>query len=106
MKRPTITIEGKTYELQRPKGVAWRKLLETDKNTREVFSEDFIENRCAYLALAFGDGLTEEYLLNNMYLDEIMQAYREAVNYYIGQIVAPKLEKSEKNGSAGDTTIQ
>lgn len=106
MNRPTITIEGKTYELPRPKCGAWRKLVEADKNTREVFSEDFVENRCAYLASVFGGGLTTEYLLDNMYLDEITQVYREVMNFYIAQLVAPKLEEAEKNGNEGDAKIQ
>lgn len=105
MKRPTITINGKKYELPKPKCGVWRKLLEADKNTREVFSEDFIENRCAFLAEAFGGGLTADFLLDNMYLEDSVQAYREVVNFMIGELT-PKLEEAEKNGNAGDTTIQ
>ncbi|MBR2518231.1 MAG: hypothetical protein IKE46_00370 [Selenomonadaceae bacterium] len=105
MKRPTITVNGKTYELPKPKCGVWRKLMEADKNTREVFSEDFIENRCAFLAEAFGGGLTADFLLDNMYLEDAMQAYREVTKFMIDELT-PKLEEAEKNGNAGDTTIQ
>lgn len=103
MKRPTITINGKKYELPKPKCGVWRKLMEADKNTREVFSEDFIENRCEFLAEAFGGGLTTEFLLDNLYLEDAAQAYREVTKFMIGELT-PKLEETEKNGSAGDTT--
>lgn len=105
MKRPTITIGGKTYELPKPKCGAWRKLMEADKNTREVFSEEFIENRCAFLAEAFGGGLTAEFLLDNLYLEDAMQAYRDVTKFMIEELT-PKLEEAEKNGGAGGTTTQ
>lgn len=105
MKRPTITIDGKTYELPKPKCGVWRKLLEHDKNNREVFTEDFIENRCAFLAEAFGGGLTMEFLLDNLYLEDALRIYREVLTFIIGELT-PKLEEAEKNGGAGGTTIQ
>lgn len=105
MKRPTITINGKTYELPKPKCGVWRKLLEHDKNNREVFTEDFIENRCAFLAEAFGGGLTMEFLLDNLYLEDALRIYREVLTFIIGELT-PKLEEAEKNGGAGGTTIQ
>lgn len=105
MKRPTITIDGKKYELPKPKCGVWRKLMEADKNTREVFSEEFIENRCAFLAEAFGGGLTTEFLLDNLYLEDAMAAYREVTKFMIEELT-PKLEEAEKNGGEGGTTTQ
>ena len=105
MGRPTINIEGKLFIMPKPKGGAWRKLMAYDKNNREVFSEDFIEKRCEFLAEAFGGGLTADYLLDNLYLDEITLAYREVTSYMLGEIT-PKLEEAEKNVSEGDATEQ
>ena len=105
MGRPTITIDGKIFVMPKPKCGVWRKLMVYDKNNREVFSEDFIEKRCAFLAEAFGGGLTADYLLDNLYLDEAANVYREVINYMLGEIT-PKLEEAEKNASEGDATEQ
>ena len=105
MERPTITIDGKTYECPRPKGGMWRKLLEYDKNHNEVFAEDFIEKRCEFLAEVYGNGLTADKLLDELYLDEIIADYRAVTKYLIEQLT-PKLEAVEKNASAGDATAR
>lgn len=103
MDNPTITIGGKTYELPRPKGGAWRKLLEHDKNHNDIFAEDFIEKRCEFLAEIYGNGLTADNLLDELYLDEIIAAYREVARYTLRQ-VAPKLEEVQKNAVEGGAT--
>ena len=105
MKNPTITIDGKTYELPRPKCGVWRKLMEHDKNNNDVFAEDFIEKICEYLAAAFGGELTAEFLLDNMYLEDAMQTYRDT-RQFIFDTLKPKLEEVEKNASAGDAKTQ
>ena len=105
MKKPTITIDGKIYELPRPKCGVWRKLLECDKNHGEVFAEDFIEKRCEFLAEVYGNGLTVDKLLDELYLDEIIADYRAVTKYLIEQLT-PKLEEVEKNASEGDAKTQ
>lgn len=103
MERPTITIEGKTYEMPRPKGGVWRRLLEFDKENDYIFSEDFIEKRCEFLSELYGGQFTADELLDNLYLEEIAQAYRDTLNYLIGRI-AVRFEEAEKNADAGDKT--
>ncbi len=105
MNTPTIIIDSKTYELPRLKGSAWRKFMAFEKDHNDVFSEDFIETRCAFLADIFGGGLTADVLLDNLYLEEIIQAYRDVANYIIGRLSA-KLEEAEKNVDAGDKKEQ
>ena len=103
MDRPTITIGGKTYELPRPKCGAWRRLLEFDKNHGNLFTEDAIEKRCEFLAEMYGGDLTADKLLDELYLDEIIPAFRAVTSYLVGTMT-PKLEAAEKNASEGDAT--
>lgn len=101
MTKPTITIDGKTYELPRLKGGAWRKLMLFDKEHGDIFAEDFIEKRCEFLADIYGGGLTADALLDNLYLEEIAQSYRECAGYITGRI-STRLEEAGKNADAGD----
>lgn len=101
MNTPTITVDGKTYELPRLKGGAWRKLMAFEQNHNDIFTEDFVEARCEFLADIYGGGLTSDALLDNLYLEEIMQAYRDVASYIIGRLTV-KLEEAEKNVDAGD----
>ena len=97
MQRPIIIIDGKRYELPQLKGSAWRKLVAADKE-QDIFAEDFIEKRCQFLADIFGGDLTADILLDNMPLEDIVQAYRDVAAYIIGRITA-RYEDIEKNVS-------
>ena len=101
MERPTITIEGKTYEMPKPKAGMWRKLMLFEKENNEVFAENFIEKRCAFLGEIFG--IPEIVLLDNLYLEEVTTLYRETTGYIVGQLTG-KLAQVSKNASEGDKT--
>lgn len=103
MTTPTITIEGKTYEMPRPKGRAWRKWVEFDEKLEDTATVEVIEKRCEYLSDVYG--LPTDVLLDNLYLDEITQAYRDVMSYLI-LLVSGKLEEVEKNVGEGDKTKQ
>lgn len=100
MNTPTITVEGKIYELPRLKCEAWRKFMAFEKNHNDVFAEDFIEARCEFLADIYGGEFTADTLLYNLYLEEIVKAYRDVTKYIIA-CLTPKLEEAEKNVDAG-----
>ncbi|MBR1807174.1 MAG: hypothetical protein IJ774_12425 [Selenomonadaceae bacterium] len=103
MDRPTITIGGKTYELPRPKGGIWRRLLEFDKNHGNIFSVDAIEQRCEFLAEMYGGDLTADKLLDELYLDEIVSIYNKTTRYLVA-VGTSRNEEIEKNASEGDAT--
>ena len=105
MERPTITIEGKKYEMPRTTGREWRKLLEYDKNHNDIYAEDFIEKRCEFLAENYGAKFTADDLLDTLDIAEIAQAYRDVAGYILGRISA-KMEEVEKNVSEGDKKEQ
>ena len=105
MDTPRIIVDGKTYELPRLKCVAWRKLMEFQKEHGEIFTEDFIESRCEFLAEVYGGGLTAKDLLDNLYLEEIAPAYRDVASYIVGSLSA-RLEEVEKNADEGDKREQ
>ena len=101
MEKPTITINGKTYELPRPKCGVWRKLVTFEDEHGNFFVPDSIEKRCEFLAEIYGGVFSATDLLDNLFLDEIAQCYRDCVNFIIST-VAGKYEKIEKNVDAGD----
>ena len=105
MEKPRITVDGKTYELPRLKCGAWRKLMEFQKEHGEIFTEDFIESRCEFLADIFGNKFTADDLLDNLYLEEIAPAYRDVASYIVGSLSA-RLEEVEKNADEGDKREQ
>ena len=103
MERPTITIGGKTYELPRPKGGMWRRLLEFDKNHGNIFTEDAIEKRCEFIAAMYGGDLTADKLLDELYLDEIVSIYHKTTRYLVA-VGTSRNEEIEKNAGEGDAT--
>lgn len=100
MERPTITVNEETYEMPRPTGRIWRKLLEFDKNHNDIYAEDFIEKRCDFLADIYGAKFTADDLLDTFDIAEITQAYRDCAGYILGRITA-KFEEVEKNVEKG-----
>ena len=104
MTTPTITIEGKTYEMPRPKGRTWRKWVEFEDKLGDTVAAEVMEKRCEFLSDIYSGGLTKETLLDNLYLDEIAQAYRD-VTAYLLFLVSGKLEEVGKNVGEGDKTV-
>jgi len=100
MERPIITVNEKKYEMPRPTGRAWRRLLEFDKNHNDIYAEDFIEKRCDFLADIYGAKFTADDLLDTFDIAEITQAYRDCAGYILGRITA-KFEEVEKNVEKG-----
>lgn len=105
MERPTITVDEKMYEMPRPTGRAWRRLLEFDKNHNDIYAEDFMEKRCEFLAEIYGAKFTADDLLDTFDIAEIAQAYRDCAEYILGRITA-KLEEVEKNAGKDAKTEQ
>ena len=103
MTTPTITIEGKTYEMPRPKVRAWRKFVEFDEKLDGIATAELIEKRCEYLADVYG--LPVEVLFDNLYVDDVVSAYRDAIAYLV-QLVYGTLEVAEKNVGEGVETKQ
>lgn len=97
MKKITITINGTEHEIKRLTGKDWRTLGEfVDSNP--VFTDaDFIEKHAAFIAKFF-DGVTVDDVLE-MPLEEIVPATM-AIRKLIGETIAAKMEKIEKNFEA------
>lgn len=98
MATPTITIDGKEYEIKKLTGRDWRILGEFIDSAPAYGDVDFLEKHSAFIA-AFYDGVTPDDVLN-MPLEEIIPA-SFAVRNYITSRLSAKLEKIEKNSEAG-----
>ena len=98
MERPTITIEGKKYEMKDLVGKDWRIMGEFVEASPTYLDADFIEKNAAFIA-EFYDTTAEE-ILDKMPLEEILPASRDIQSYMINQLSA-KIKVIEKNAEAG-----
>lgn len=94
MERPTITIGGKKYEMQKLTGRSWRLLGEFIETTPDYADADFLEKHAAFIA-QFYDGVAAEDILD-LSLENILPA-SAAVRKYVMDCLTAKLEKIEKN---------
>ena len=97
MERPTITIEGKTYEMKKLKGRDWRLFGEFADNAPNYTDADFIEKHAAFIANFFH--VTADEILDKMGLEEILPA-SIAIRNYITKSLTAKFEQVEKNSEA------
>ena len=97
MERPTITIEGKTYEMLPLIGRSWRILGEFADNTPNYTDADFIEKHAAFIANFFH--VTADEILDKMSLEEILPATIAVRSYVINALTA-KIAAIEKNSEA------
>lgn len=98
MERPTITIEGKTYEMKKLVGGDWRVLGEFRNSEPTALNADFIEKHAKLISNFFG--VSPEEILDKMPLEEILPTTRGIQNYMIEKLSA-KLEVIEKNSDKG-----
>lgn len=94
MARPTITINGKEYEMRALTGRDWRILGEFIDTAPDYADVDFLEKHAGFIA-KFYDGVTAEDILD-LPIEEIIPASMAIRNYITNQLAA-KLEKIEKN---------
>lgn len=97
MERPTITIEGKKYEMAKLTGRSWRVLAESSEAAPNYADADFIEQHAAFIAKFF-DGVTVEDILE-MPLEEILPT-SAAIKKYVMEMLTAKFERLEKNSEA------
>lgn len=101
MGRPTITIEGKTYEMKKLTGRDWRIIGEFINNAPKSIDADFVEKHADFIAKFFG--VTADDILDKMQLEDIIPASIETRDYLLTRLSA-KIKVIEKNADAGDKT--
>ena len=97
MKKLTITINGKEHEIKKLTGKDWRTLGEFVDSNLVLTDADFIEKHAAFVAKFF-EGVTVEDVLE-MPLEEIIPTAM-AIRKLIGETIAAKMERIEKNSEA------
>ena len=98
MTRPTITVDGKKYEMKKLTGRDWRILGEFADAAPEYVDADFLEKHAAFVA-KFYDGVTVDDVLD-LPIEEILPASL-AIRQYVMQCLTGKIEQIEKNSEAG-----
>ena len=94
MERPTITIDGKKYEIKKLTGRDWRVFSEFNENPPEYPNADFLERNAAFIA-EFYDGMPPEVILDKMPLEYILPA-SSAIRNYVTKLLVSKFERLEK----------
>lgn len=94
MERPTITIEGKKYEMKRLTGRDWRIFSEFSEKAPAYTDADFIEKHAAFIA-EFYD-VTADDILDKVPLEEIVPA-SVAIRNHVMQSLTAKFKEVEKN---------
>lgn len=87
-----IMINGKTYTPTEPKARIWREITAFNENRREIKEGEIIEAHVKIIALAFNKEITEETLLENLELADILPLYFKIYNWIMEKITE-KLKK-------------
>ena len=99
MARPTITIDGETFELKKTLVQVFRKILKLEMERREIPLNEFVDRHCEIIALAFG--VTEEQVYDNLDVADVIPKYSE-VSIYLSERLAGRIKKNE----AEETAVQ
>ncbi|MBR3746928.1 MAG: hypothetical protein IKN27_08220 [Selenomonadaceae bacterium] len=101
MKRPTITIDGKTHEMNSICGREYRIVSEYRQNSFSFDNTALIEEAASFIANFF-DSVTAEQILD-LPLEEIMPLAFKIQNCIL-QLAAGKAEEISKNSDEDKTS--
>lgn len=104
MNKPTIEINGKTFEIIEVKARMWRKFAEFDSKKKNIPAIDFVDEYAKFLAEWF-DGVTADDILDYMPLGKIANVYRACSDYLIA-LLNGKFDELEKNVDGGETAAE
>ena len=96
MDKPTIVLNGKTYEMKTPKAKLWRVIVKFNEERRNFPVEEFIEEHAKIIAAAF-DVEVEE-VLSGLDVDEVLPTYFNIFTSVLSLLTA-KLAVSKKNAA-------
>lgn len=99
MKKPILTLNGRTIEMPEPKARMWREWAEFDESKKECPAVEFVEAHCRMIAMLYGDQVTTEELLDELELSSVMKEYHDAANY-LTSLLYSKFETLGKNSEA------
>ena len=96
MKKPTIKINGKTYEMKEPKARAWRLITEFEENKKEISNAEYIDKHAEIIAQFFD--LSVDEILDGMDISDVIKTFYDCYKY-ISTLLYSKMEKLGNVGS-------
>lgn len=99
IKKPTVKIDGKEYEIKKVKPKQWRDFFKFDTERGKLPLSEMMEKHCEAISPFFDDELTPEYLLENMDISDVLKVYHD-IRTYLMELVSSKLYEP-KNAEKG-----
>lgn len=104
MKLPQFEINGVTYTMKKPKARDWAAYAKFDDVRQKIPLTEYIDKICEFIATQFDGDLTADFLLDNLFLEEVQKIYRECSTYFWNMLTG-KFEEIEKNSQAAEKAV-
>lgn len=88
-----IKINNIEFKANKPKARAWRELMEFDETKNELPFNEYVDSHVEMIVKSFANpNVTEDLLLDNLEVDEIMEIYRRLLVWFC-ELLSKKLDK-------------
>lgn len=98
IKIPKLKINGKTVCPKAPKAKLWREVMKFDEAEKSFSDADLMVGYAEKIAIAFGNDVTAEQVLESVDLEDIIPIYREIYSWLVA--IATKKLNQIPNGAA------
>ena len=103
MNKPIIAINGKNIELPPVKARVWREMIQFDEKRENIETKDFIDEHAKIIAFAFG--VTQDEILDNLSVEDILPTYKATLRYVISLLSAKIDNGTQKKIEAEEESI-
>lgn len=88
-----IEINNIEYKANKPKAKAWRELIQFDEDKASLDFKEYVDSHVDIIVRSFNNkDLTEDILIDNLEVDEIMEVYRKLMSWFC-EILTKKLDQ-------------
>ena len=98
IKIPKLKINGEIVHPERPKAKAWRQVMKFDEAEKSFSDADLMVGYAKKIAIAFGNDITAEQVLESVDLEDVIPIYREIYSWLVA--IATKKLNQIPNGAA------
>ena len=93
METPTIIINGKEIEMQKPKARMWRVVMQFEDVRKNISTTEVVDEYCAIIATAFG--VTSDEILDNLNLEDVFPTYMQVLKAVVKNLSDKLAKKNE-----------
>lgn len=98
IKIPKLKINGEIVHPERPKAKVWREVMKFDEAEKSFSDADLMVGYAKKIAIAFGNDITAEQVLESVDLEDVIPIYREIYSWLVA--IATKKLNQIPNGAA------